>query len=451
MDTIIDDLITNAIKRESTNLIAKQLLSVAEQDRLQCTVQCKSGKRCKHKAIHGEDKCHLRGNHGNLCDDESSHPVTTFRLGGGNQVKVSSEALFHIPKTVMETLETARNLDLSSLLCLENVLQSYPVARSARTGLIIHTELPETVIIMSKDVNSKQWKRTKTRHEHNRDKDEHYRGSGYHFFQGNMYATGGRDHWVRDNYRNAVFEVPSAPEEYVRNASVMTLSSLHEPWIKQPPMLIPRSNHSIVVVGDSKMFVLGGDISQTSVEMFDGLVWTEVASLPDPVGLHTAACAVGSKIYVFSRKTYCYDVEDDSWTIVNRTNQKLNRYVTATLYYEDTIIIKETNYTRFFSLRDFTFSRIHRDDLRHQCVAIGEKVYGMGSGGLMHVLNDDMFWKATEDAFPFCGIDDVFTTWCPKEASFYPWLETMIGEKLKTVLEQQAWRFLGSSPEYDSV
>jgi hypothetical protein len=112
METRLDDLITRALDAQRIILCAEKLQSIINEERLQCTVRCKSGKRCKNRAVR-EGQCHLQGNHGTLCDNDET--PSTVRLGGGHEVHVSAEARFRIPKSADLDLDLDLDLECQSI------------------------------------------------------------------------------------------------------------------------------------------------------------------------------------------------------------------------------------------------------------------------------------------------------------------------------------------------
>jgi hypothetical protein len=191
------------------------------------------------------------------------------------------------------------------------------------------------------------------------------------------------------------------------------------------------------------------------VEKFDGVPWTEVASVPSTIGLCAAVCTLGSKIYLFGPTTYRYDTDDDSWTMITREEPgpgMMEHRMSASLV-GDHIILKGPRTTVVFDPVTAMFRFDRWDSVHHQCVVMDGKLHGMGHGGYINVYDDrgDNGWRPSEDLFPFCGTNAVFTTWCPREALSNRHLDSMIVTKSKKLLIDRAWARLGSSSENDHL
>jgi hypothetical protein len=394
MQTKLDDLVDVQQKIWNTN----QLQIIVGEERSQCGARCKSGKRCRNAAReHGD--CHRH--HGLLCVDGEDEREEIFHLGTNHHIKVSAEALFHIPKKILDRLtekDFTKSL-LVSLLCLQNVLLIYPPARS-----------PPTLSIFSSRVMSKEgptWTSVRTeRHPH--------AGTDYRSFQGNLIMTGG------------------GSRRSGGSKKVKKCSSIDGGWERCSSMSVSRTDHSVAVVG-SKMYVIGGDVSTTSVEVFDGVSWTDAAPLPEEDvvydAFYSAACAIGSKIYLFGgAKVYCYHVDRDVWTVVVETGPFESKMQISACLVGDKIYIKWFYHLVVFDPATNTFGEVQQDGLNHVSVVWNEKLYGLGLDDWIKVYDvDTRTWERTESVRWLGPANSIeLTTWCPEEPRNVPWLDAMI-------------------------
>ena len=88
-------------------------------------------------------------------------------------------------------------------------------------------------------------------------------------------------------------------------------------WTPMPNMIEERSNHSLIFV-KSKLFAIGGTLSNTNCEVFDKISNMFVTfKTPKFRSFIVTAVSIGGKIFVFqneSQVVLCYDVDKDEWT-----------------------------------------------------------------------------------------------------------------------------------------
>jgi N-acetylneuraminic acid mutarotase len=421
-----------------------QLQELSDEEPLQCQMICKSGKRCRNPSV-VDGQCHLKGKHGTQCG-AGSEATTTLRLDGEDFV-VATQTLYYLPKRILRAFLQNEygtvdvKTDLSMLRCLQNMLMNHQT-RHLPSFLFLDTNRDS---VTSQDMNSGQkttWEAKST-----------YlpRAVTLHSFQGDIYATGG------------LISYSEEEEEIHTSRKVFRCSSIHKEWEIQSSMSTPRIRHCTAVAG-LKMYVIGGDVTNTAVEAFDGISWTTVAPLPIPMGTYEgrfAACVVDMKIYVFCGSTSticCYDVETDKWTTIEPVGgeepiQGGFGDITASF-------IKDRIYITFFkSMWTFvpstsTLRKIVDNDFRlwYRWIVLNEQLYGMDPQGFISAFHTDtMTWTRMDHmGIPPTGLytnENVFRTWAPYHTYDEKRLKSMIFEKTK----EEAWEFLQSSPENDHL
>jgi N-acetylneuraminic acid mutarotase len=403
--TILDNWIAHEVDNQLGRLKSNVLQSIASENSSQCDKLYNAGERCGNTNL-------CRSRHDTVFYDVA----TMIDFAEGHRAYVSTEALLHIPRSVMTNLDKKR-FDLRTLLCVQNVLRKFPV-KSPPTFLCISLttdphNFPTKMQILSRSVSRGQWIRLNASGFHNVD-------AGYHSFQGSMYATGGQE--SRQN-----------------TTTVMKCSMVNELWEQCPPMILARCKHVVAVV-NSKMYVIGGDAgTRASMEMFDGETWTQVASVPTQLFGRPGCTVIDSKIYLFNLTSYykpllIYDVETNVWTSIPRTSllpiPLLNETGThlSSNFIDGTIYIKGERCLVVYNLTTSTFGNVQRDDLGYRCVIMGGKLYG--SCSTTHKLSvynvEEQRWIPTVESAP-----GILTTWTPLEPPTHPWVESEILEKTK--------------------
>jgi hypothetical protein len=127
------------------------------------------------------------------------------------------------------------------------------------------------------------------------------------------------------------------------------------------------------------MYVIGGDTSTTSVEVFDGVSWTGVAPVPEKIDYLSVACAIESRIYLFGNdKVYCYDVDEDEWTMVMEVDLDFDHEKMSVNLVGDKIYIKCLKRMVIFDSVNNTFGKVQQDNLTYTCTVLNGNLYGLG-------------------------------------------------------------------------
>jgi hypothetical protein len=228
--TTIDDLIEEEVEITKYDI----LRTIANEEHQQCQAKCKSGKRCRNRAL-DNGKCHIQGTHGDLCDADDSEAMTTLRLSDTLTVDVSPQALYHIPKRILDNLRfhygsSSNEKDLEMLICLENVIQTYPIKIPSLVNISYHSGHVEWY-----NYQSDMWVQPKQVLARGEDFSS---GKRYIFFKGSLYSTS-------DNVMK--WDPTSTTGRDDRCTG----------WTARcPQMSVPRAFHSMAVVGSSYVLLL---------------------------------------------------------------------------------------------------------------------------------------------------------------------------------------------------
>jgi hypothetical protein len=438
METRLDDLIAQETVRLQKIWRDHELQLHANQERQQCMARCQSGKRCtRKKRGEDEDECfqHMDGNHhDDLCDKEDEeNRGTEFHLGRDHSVQVSTDALFHIPKDILQTLYSMNLMkevvpsfkEMTALLCLQNVLQRFPLCVPSYLFLFQPTLDDNYTIMSSKEIDvkvkTKHWTELMTRG---------HLFAQYQSFQGSLYMIGQGAGWIGQSPR-----------------VVMKCSSIDQLWEPCPEISLKIVEHC-VTVAESKIFVFGQNVDdgESSVQSFDGITWNVLTPPPRKFRSGMVACTVDSKIYLFTPfsqfiQMECYDVITDKWSMSSKTTSEstldplemIESQINACVC-ENTIYIKGYEYLIPFDPVTGLFGKGKTDRLLHRCVEMGGKLHGLSQDGYIYIYNVQLpapEWKPTGILIsPFSYEKVEFTSWCPT-VSPPSWLDNLILQNLK--------------------